>query len=77
MTENAVLASHPRILKGKHAKFDIAQENVSFEAIGFNMASCASELRRNDRISMVFRVGFNHWLGQERVQLEILDYRKL
>ena len=74
-TRDVSLYSMPRLLKGKHLKFDVGQNHVSFEAIGFNMGHLFHSLKKNDRIDFAYRIGFNHWQGQERVQLEALDFQ--
>ena len=74
-TRDVSLYSVPRVLKGKHLKFDVGQNHVSFEAIGFNMGERLHSLKKNDRIDFAYRIGFNHWQGQERVQLEALDFQ--
>lgn len=74
-TRNVSLYSVPRLLKGKHLKFDVGQNHVSFEVIGFNMGELFHSLKKNDRIDFAYRIGFNQWQGQERVQLEALDFQ--
>lgn len=74
-TRDVSLYSVPRLLKGKHLKFDVGQNHVSFEVIGFNMGHFFHSLKKNDRIDFAYRIGFNHWQGQERVQLEAMDFQ--
>lgn len=77
LTRNAVVQNDLRVLKGKHVKFNLRQGKTSFEVIGFNQSKrIAPHVKPNDRVDLVYRVGINTWLGQEKVQLELIDLRK-
>ncbi len=77
LTRNAIVSSIPRPLKGKHVKFIVYQYTDTFEVIGFNLLhKVESVLKVNDKIDIVYKIGFNFWLGQEKVQLELIDFNK-
>ncbi len=78
ITRQAVLRSKPKVLKGKHVKFYLAQGDYSFDVIGFNFAEeVISYIKANDKIDIIYHISINSWLGQESVQLEMLDFRKI
>ena len=78
ITRKAVLRSKPKVLKGKHVKFYLAQGDYSFDVIGFNFAEeVISYIKANDKIDIIYHISINSWLGQESVQLEMLDFRKI
>jgi len=78
ITKQAVLRSKPKVLKGKHVKFYLAQGDYSFDVIGFNFAEeVISYIKANDKIDIIYHISINSWLGQESVQLEMLDFKKI
>ncbi len=72
----AELRTPPQILKGKHLKLNLSQGDARFEAIGFNLAERNPlKLKAKDTIDVVYRVSPHTWMGEERIQLEMLDFK--
>ena len=76
MSRDATLMTHPRLLKGKHVKFEVGDEKSRFEVIGFNFSQeIPKSLKQGMKIDLVYKIGINNWLGQERVQMEMTDFQ--
>jgi single-stranded-DNA-specific exonuclease len=68
--------SAPQLIKGKHLKFIARQDGRSFEAIGWDEADRAQEIRRGSRISLAYSLQSSTYLGEERYSLNIEDIGK-
>lgn len=63
---------NPYIVGSKHLKISVRQgESATFEAIGFNLAAYASELKPGKAFSLCYSVEENNWKDQKRLQLNI------
>lgn len=61
----------------KHLKLNLASnDNLMFEAIGFNLGTLAEGLTIGDQIDIVFTIDENVWNGQRKLQLKISDLKK-
>lgn len=47
--------------------------NKVFDSIGFDLALCAKELTKGEKIDIVFTVDEDNWNGNKKIQLKILD----
>ena len=75
-TKNTRLKSNPKLMKGKHVKFDLFHDGITFEAIGFNLfRKTPAYLKLHDIVDIVYRIGTNTWLGQKKIQLELVDIK--
>jgi len=63
----------------KHLKFLLASpdQNMSFDAIGFDLHYFSQTLQVNDKIDVVFTIDEDTWNGQKKLQLKILDLKKI
>jgi single-stranded-DNA-specific exonuclease len=62
----------------KHWKFLLKAENGSpkiFDAIGFSLAENFPQIKKNDKIDIVFHIQEDEWNGNKKIQLEILDLK--
>ncbi len=62
----------PRILSGKHIKFDVEQGDTRIGCIAFGCAERFDQL--NGSVDLLYRPGINQWRGTESVQLQIIDF---
>ncbi len=77
-SENLRLASDPKILKEKHLKLEILDEETGniFSAIGFGIAEQFYELLKNgNRFDLAFSMEENTFRGQTTLQLFIRDIK--
>ena len=61
-----------QILKGCHLQLRLRQGKARFGAIGFNFIT--SDHPPPAPESLLFSPRWNHWRGQQRIQLHIIDY---
>ncbi|MCD6582900.1 MAG: single-stranded-DNA-specific exonuclease RecJ, partial [Desulfuromusa sp.] len=62
----------PRVLSGKHLKFDVEQSGCRVSCIAFGQAERVDELSGN--IDLLYRPGINQWRGNSSIQLQIVDF---
>jgi single-stranded-DNA-specific exonuclease len=78
VSKNLKLASEPRILKEKHLKLDLLEENTGsvYSAIGFGMVEDFFQgLKDKNHFSMAYSVEENTFRGQTTLQLFIRDIK--
>ncbi len=61
-----------RVLKGCHLQLRLRQGKVRLNGIGFNLLE--SEEAVSPPEWLLFSLRWNHWQGEKRIQLHILDY---
>lgn len=62
---------HIRVLKGCHLKLVLSQGKARFNAIGFNLTE--ADQTPSPPEQLLFRPRWNHWLGEKRLELQIVD----
>ncbi len=62
----------PRVLSGKHLKFDVEQSGCRVSCIAFGLAERVDELSGD--IDLLYRAGINQWRGNSSIQLQIVDF---
>lgn len=62
----------PRVLGGKHLKFDVEQNGRRLGCIAFGMAERFDQL--SGEVTLLFRPEINSWRGQKSVQLQVVDF---
>lgn len=62
----------------KHWKLKLATENSGkiFDAIGFSLGETFPDLRKGERMDIVFQLNENTWNGSTSIQLKLLDLRR-
>lgn len=65
----------PRVLKEKHLKIRVAQEKVTFDAVGWGMAEKAAELTGHTAAEVAFTLNENDFQGNQELQLVLKDVR--
>lgn len=64
-----------RVVKEQHIRFVVKQNNVTFNGIGFNLATKFHLLQMNHPIDIVFTLDINEWQGTRSLQLKVIDLR--
>lgn len=62
--------------EGQHLKFSIHLNDKTIETIAFRMGEHAESLRTHKKIDVVFQLNKNNWNNKEKLQLQVLDFRK-
>ncbi|MFC1668001.1 single-stranded-DNA-specific exonuclease RecJ [Chlamydiota bacterium] len=74
ISNNVYCDSFPMILKEKHVKFTVYNENTSFDVIGFNMADRAHEFGKGNYMNIIYQLSFNEFRGRKSMQLRLKDF---
>ncbi|MBA2498762.1 MAG: single-stranded-DNA-specific exonuclease RecJ [Chitinophagaceae bacterium] len=64
-----------KIVKEKHIRFVLKQNNVTLTGIGFCLAHKFSLLQKNQPLDILFTLDENEWNGQITIQLKMIDLR--
>ena len=75
IAKNVMNTGYSKIVKEKHIRFSVKQNNVVFTGIGFNLSDKFSILQSNNPIDIVFKIDENEWNGARNLQLRVIDFR--
>ena len=64
-----------KIVKDKHIRFVVGQNNKTITGIGFNMADKFELLTQRKLIDIVYTVEINEWNGNKELQIKMIDFR--
>jgi single-stranded-DNA-specific exonuclease len=64
-----------KIVKEKHVRFSVKQNNVTITGIGFGMAEKFSLLKSGQPVDIVFTLDENEWNDVKSLQLRVIDLR--
>jgi len=64
-----------KVVKEKHIRFSLLQDNIVFSGIGFNMADKFSLLHLKKQVDVVFTLDENDWDNQKHLQLIVIDFQ--
>jgi single-stranded-DNA-specific exonuclease len=70
---SAVEVLRSQVVSQRHLRLRLRQGNAVVEAIGFGLSEEAPE--KGDRIDAVFTPDINRWLGNEKIQLRLVDVK--
>lgn len=78
LSKNVEILDGSRIVKEKHARFLLKQNNIIFTGIGFFMAEKfeAFMAAHHKFADMAFTLDLNEWNGVKSVQLKMVDFRQ-
>lgn len=75
VVRNVTDSGQSKILKEKHIRFCLKQNNTTLTGIGFNMAEKFSIIETKKPLDVVFSLEENEWNGQISLQLKVHDFR--
>ncbi|MDH5399488.1 MAG: DHH family phosphoesterase, partial [Cyclobacteriaceae bacterium] len=75
--KNVRIHNSLQLLKGEHLKFIAIQDNynITFDAIGFGLGKYYDKVATAEKLSIVFAVEKNEYLGITKIQLNIKDIK--
>lgn len=76
VTKKVYETGKSRIVKEAHIKFDLVQNGVIMDGIGFGLAGRFGLLKPNQPLDVVFTLDENEWNGVKKIQLRVVDIRK-
>jgi len=74
--KNLKIDSIRALTEGKHLKLTLKSDNITMNAIGFNLGHLANEYRIGDKIDIVGALEINHFNGIDQIQMNIKDVMK-
>lgn len=75
ITRNVISTPWSKIVKEKHLRFVVKNENITLTGIGFNLAEKFDLLQLNKPLDLVFTIDENEWNGETTLQLRVIDFR--
>ena len=73
LTSEVEVRSSPQLIQDKHLKFLARQNGRTFEAIGWDKAGLAPEIKRGSSVSLVYSLMSSNYLGEDNYSLCIED----
>lgn len=77
LTTNVIETGFSKIVKEKHVRFVIKQNNITLTGIGFNLAHKFELLKKDKPFNIVYTIDVNEWNGQENLQLRVIDFNTI
>jgi single-stranded-DNA-specific exonuclease len=74
-SHGVVDTTHSRLLKEKHIRLLVKQNDIIFSGIAFNMADKWPLVQSGQPLDIVYTLDVNDWNGQKNLQLKILDIK--
>jgi single-stranded-DNA-specific exonuclease len=68
-------SGYSKVVKEQHLRFDLYQNGVRLNGIGFGMADKMCLLTENKPVDIIFKIEENEWNGQKNLQLKVIDCR--
>ncbi|MGB7294343.1 MAG: single-stranded-DNA-specific exonuclease RecJ [Candidatus Aminicenantales bacterium] len=75
LSEGVEVAGSPQILKNKHIKFLARQDGRMIEVLGWNRKEWAEDIRKGERLDIVYTLQSSLFLGAEKHSLSLEDIR--
>lgn len=75
MAHNVYESGKSRVVKESHLKFELVQNGISLDGIGFGLAAKFPLLKPNEPLDIAFTLDENEWNGNKKIQLRVLDIR--
>ena len=75
IVKNVTDTGQSKIMKERHIRFSLKQNNCSFTGIGFNMAEKFALIESKQPLDIVFNLEENEWNGHTSLQLKVVDFR--
>jgi len=66
---------YTKIVKEKHIRFVLSQQNITLTGIGFNLAHKFELIATNKPLDILFTIDENEWNDTISLQLKIIDFR--
>lgn len=70
-----VMNAGSRIVKEKHIRFVVKNEQATLTGIGFNLYEKYPVIDQNKPIDIVYTIDENEWNGEKSLQLKVIDIR--
>ena len=74
ITHNVIETGFSKIVKEKHVRFVVKQNNVTLTGIGFNLAHKFHLIEKDKPFDIVYSLDINEWNGTQNLQLKVVDF---
>ena len=75
ISRNVFDSGYSSIVKEKHIRFSLKQDEHFFNGIGFNMSEKFELLKKNKPLDIVYHLELNEWNGESSLRLRIIDLK--
>ena len=75
LARNLVDTGYSKILKEKHLRISLKDDQSVMTGIGFGMADKYHLLQDKKPVDVVFKIDENEWNGEKNLQVRLLDIR--
>ncbi len=75
LVRNVMDTGYSKLLKEKHVKFSVRQNNSVLTGIGFNMPDTIHQLQSKKPLDIVFTLDENEYMGNTTIQMKVIDCR--
>ncbi len=76
LARNVFDTGYSKLVKDKHVRFDVKQNNSRLTGIGFDMAEKLPIIQSGTGFDIVFTAELNEWNGDRTVQMKVIDVRE-
>ncbi|MCK4336591.1 MAG: single-stranded-DNA-specific exonuclease RecJ, partial [Candidatus Aminicenantes bacterium] len=76
VTEAVQVVAEPKKLQGKHCKLLVRQNGKYFEALAWGRGDWADSIQKGDIINLCYSLQFSEYLGEEKLNLNLIDIKK-
>jgi single-stranded-DNA-specific exonuclease len=73
-TRGVKLAGKPHLLKDKHIKMKLIQQQNQIDCICWKKSEWIEDIFKAESLDIIFNINKNYWQGVEEIQLEIHDF---
>lgn len=75
IAKNVTDTGYSKILKEKHVRFTVKQDDTTLNGIGFNLSHKFNLLQPGKPLDIVFAIDENEWNGIKSIQLQVYDLK--
>ncbi|MEX6686011.1 single-stranded-DNA-specific exonuclease RecJ [Danxiaibacter flavus] len=76
VARNVFDTGYSKLVKEKHIRFDVKQNNSRLTGIGFDMADKLPIIQSGKSFDIVFTAELNEWNGDRTIQMRVIDVRE-
>jgi single-stranded-DNA-specific exonuclease len=70
------IMNSPQLIQDKHLKFLARQSGRTFEALGWEKGEWLPEIKRGNKIDLVYSLQSSTFLGEERLSLSFEEMKR-
>lgn len=75
ITKGVMNTGYSKIVKEKHIRFSVKDDNATIAGIGFDMSDRFPLLQMGKPVDIVYKIEPNEWNGEKSLQLRVIDVK--